>query len=77
MLLLCEQNRNKFLTIVFFVCIIVEQISFYCLPSPCNTLYLELHCPAVAPSVVVTSDNGKNTVDFGDVAVGMKSEFKH
>ncbi|KAM9370127.1 cilia- and flagella-associated protein 74 [Phaethornis superciliosus] len=38
--------------------------------SPYNTLYLELHCPAVAPSVVVTSDNGKNTVSFGDVAVG-------
>ncbi|XP_072210086.1 cilia- and flagella-associated protein 74 isoform X2 [Excalfactoria chinensis] len=44
----------------------LESLSF----SPCNTLYLELHCPAVAPSVVVTSDNGKNTVDFGDVAVG-------
>uniref|UniRef100_A0A8B9E8A7 Cilia and flagella associated protein 74 n=1 Tax=Anser cygnoides TaxID=8845 RepID=A0A8B9E8A7_ANSCY len=38
--------------------------------SPCNTLYLELHCPAVAPSVVVTSDNGKNIINFGDVAVG-------
>ncbi|XP_068772063.1 cilia- and flagella-associated protein 74 isoform X13 [Struthio camelus] len=38
--------------------------------SPYNTLYLELHCPAVAPSVVVTSDNGKNTVNFGDVAIG-------
>ncbi|XP_009708092.1 PREDICTED: uncharacterized protein CFAP74 [Cariama cristata] len=38
--------------------------------SPYNTLYLELHCPAVAPSVVVTSDNGTNTVNFGDVAVG-------
>ncbi|XP_075629373.1 cilia- and flagella-associated protein 74 isoform X2 [Balearica regulorum gibbericeps] len=38
--------------------------------SPYNTLYLELHCPAVAPSVVVTSDNGKTTVNFGDVAVG-------
>ncbi|XP_065710951.1 cilia- and flagella-associated protein 74 isoform X2 [Patagioenas fasciata] len=38
--------------------------------SPYNTLYLELHCPAVAPCVVVTSDNGKNTVNFGDVAVG-------
>ncbi|XP_021273277.1 cilia- and flagella-associated protein 74 isoform X3 [Numida meleagris] len=43
-----------------------ENLSF----SPYNTLYLELHCPAVAPSVVVTSDNGKNTVDFGGVAVG-------
>ena len=53
-----------------------KQISFYYLSSPYNTLYLELHCPAVAPSVVVTSDNGKNTVSFGDVAVGMKFEFK-
>ncbi|XP_065552467.1 cilia- and flagella-associated protein 74 isoform X1 [Lathamus discolor] len=43
-----------------------ENISY----SPYNTLYLELHCPAVAPSVVVTSNNGKSTVDFGDVAVG-------
>ncbi|KAM6371589.1 cilia- and flagella-associated protein 74 [Pluvialis apricaria] len=41
--------------------------------SPFNTLYLELHCPAVAPSVVVTSDNGKNTVNFGDVAVGHRT----
>ncbi|KAM6116691.1 cilia- and flagella-associated protein 74 [Phoenicopterus ruber ruber] len=38
--------------------------------SPHNTLYLELHCPAVPPSVVVTSENGNNTVNFGDVAVG-------
>ncbi|XP_074748670.1 cilia- and flagella-associated protein 74 [Strix uralensis] len=38
--------------------------------SPYNTLYVELHCPAVAPSLVVTSDNGENTVNFGDVAVG-------
>lgn len=53
-----------------------EQISFYYLSSPYNTLYLELHCPAVAPSVVITSDNGKNTVNFGDVAVGMKFELK-
>ncbi|KAM9217792.1 cilia- and flagella-associated protein 74 [Leptosomus discolor] len=41
--------------------------------SPYNTLYLELHCPAVAPSVVVTSDNGRNTVDFGDVAIGHRT----
>uniref|UniRef100_A0A7M4F678 Cilia and flagella associated protein 74 n=1 Tax=Crocodylus porosus TaxID=8502 RepID=A0A7M4F678_CROPO len=38
--------------------------------SPYNTLYLELHCPAVAPSVVITSDNGKNIINFGEVAVG-------
>ncbi|XP_074831693.1 cilia- and flagella-associated protein 74 [Carettochelys insculpta] len=38
--------------------------------SPHNTLYLELHCPAVAPSVVVTSNNGKNIINFGEVAIG-------
>lgn len=55
---------------------IQEQISSHCLFSPHNTLYLELHCPAVAPSVVVTLESRKNTIDFGDVAVGMKAEFK-
>lgn len=44
-------------------------VLFFC--SPYNTLYLELHCPAVAPSVVVTSNNGKSIINFGDVAVGM------
>lgn len=39
-------------------------------PSPHNTLYLELWCPAVAPSVVVTSNKGKTISDFGDIAVG-------
>uniref|UniRef100_A0A8D0NUS5 Cilia- and flagella-associated protein 74 n=1 Tax=Sus scrofa TaxID=9823 RepID=A0A8D0NUS5_PIG len=43
-----------------------EPLSF----SPHNTLYLELWCPAVAPSIVVTSDKGKTISNFGDVAVG-------
>ncbi|XP_041275777.1 cilia- and flagella-associated protein 74 [Onychostruthus taczanowskii] len=38
--------------------------------SPHNTLYLELHCPAVAPPVLITSDSGINVADFGDVSVG-------
>ncbi|XP_063001518.1 cilia- and flagella-associated protein 74 [Elgaria multicarinata webbii] len=38
--------------------------------SPHDTLYLELHCPAVAPAVVVISNNGKTVFNFGDVAVG-------
>uniref|UniRef100_A0A8D0BQR7 Cilia and flagella associated protein 74 n=1 Tax=Salvator merianae TaxID=96440 RepID=A0A8D0BQR7_SALMN len=38
--------------------------------SSYNTLYLELHCPAVAPGVVVTSNNGRTVFDFGDVSVG-------
>ncbi|VTJ66983.1 Hypothetical predicted protein [Marmota monax] len=43
-----------------------EPLSF----SPHNTLYLELWCPAVAPSIVVTSNKGKTTFNFGDIAVG-------
>ncbi|KAL2296459.1 hypothetical protein Nmel_015777, partial [Mimus melanotis] len=38
--------------------------------SPHNTLYLELHCPAVAPPVLITSDSGINAANFGDVSVG-------
>ncbi|XP_015675084.1 cilia- and flagella-associated protein 74 [Protobothrops mucrosquamatus] len=38
--------------------------------SPYNTLYLELHCPSVAPVVVVTSNNGRTFFNFGDIAVG-------
>ncbi|XP_073759595.1 cilia- and flagella-associated protein 74 isoform X3 [Callorhinus ursinus] len=43
-----------------------EPLSF----SPHNTLYLELWCPAVAPSIVVTSNRGKTISNFGDIAVG-------
>ncbi|XP_042335788.1 cilia- and flagella-associated protein 74 isoform X2 [Sceloporus undulatus] len=43
-----------------------ENLSF----SPYNNLYLELHCPSVAPAVVVTSNNGRTFFNFGDVAVG-------
>lgn len=39
-------------------------------PSPHNTLYLELWCPAVAPSLVVASNKGKTVFNFGDIAVG-------
>ena len=38
--------------------------------SPQNTLFLELHCPAVQPPLVVISNNGQNAVDFQQVAVG-------
>ena len=40
-------------------------------PSPHNTVYLELWCPAVAPSIVVTSDKGKTIADFSYIAVGV------
>ena len=35
-----------------------------------NTLYLEVHCPMVRPELVVLSDNGRTTTDFGDVSIG-------
>ncbi|XP_041712166.2 cilia- and flagella-associated protein 74 isoform X1 [Coregonus clupeaformis] len=40
--------------------------------SPLNTLYLELHCPAVRPPLVVTSSNGQTTINYNQVAVGQK-----
>ncbi|XP_040590866.1 cilia- and flagella-associated protein 74 isoform X4 [Mesocricetus auratus] len=47
----------------------LEPLSF----SPHNTLYLELWCPAVAPSIVVTSNKGRPVLSFGDIAVGHRS----
>ncbi|XP_078498582.1 cilia- and flagella-associated protein 74 [Lissotriton helveticus] len=40
--------------------------------SPYNTLYLELQCPVMAPALVVTSDNGKHNINFGEVATGQR-----
>ncbi|XP_031572476.1 cilia- and flagella-associated protein 74-like [Actinia tenebrosa] len=35
-----------------------------------NTLYLEVHCPAVKPSIVVISDSGRNVLEFGNISLG-------
>ena len=35
-----------------------------------NTMYLEVHCPAVRPHVVVVSDCGRTVVDFENVSLG-------
>ncbi|XP_077313773.1 cilia- and flagella-associated protein 74 isoform X4 [Lithobates pipiens] len=40
--------------------------------SPYNTLYLELHCPAIAPPLIVTSENGRHLINFGTAAIGQK-----
>ncbi|XP_075695756.1 cilia- and flagella-associated protein 74 isoform X2 [Rhinoderma darwinii] len=40
--------------------------------SPHNTLYLELHCPAIAPPVIVSSENGRHLISFGEVAIGQR-----
>nr|KAF6294232.1 cilia and flagella associated protein 74 [Pipistrellus kuhlii] len=49
-----------------------EPLSF----SPHNTLFLELWCPAVAPSIIVASDKGNTISNFGDVAVGHRVSKK-
>ncbi|XP_069804053.1 cilia- and flagella-associated protein 74 isoform X2 [Dendropsophus ebraccatus] len=40
--------------------------------SPHNTLYLELHCPAIAPPLIVSSENGRHLISFGEVAIGQR-----
>ncbi|KAL5014796.1 hypothetical protein ScPMuIL_009066 [Solemya velum] len=35
-----------------------------------NTLYMKIHCPTVKPPIVAISDNGKTSLDFGDVSLG-------
>lgn len=40
-----------------------------------NTIYLEVHCPAVRPHLVVVSDSGRSVVDFANVSLG-RSEIK-
>ncbi|KAI5101538.1 cilia- and flagella-associated protein 74 isoform X1 [Silurus meridionalis] len=41
--------------------------------SPYNTLYLELHCPAVRPMLMVISEHhGETTINFNQVAIGQK-----
>ncbi|XP_019906907.2 cilia- and flagella-associated protein 74 [Esox lucius] len=40
--------------------------------SPLHTLYLELHCPAIRPPLMITSSNGQTTINFNQVAVGQK-----
>ncbi|XP_072012089.1 cilia- and flagella-associated protein 74 isoform X2 [Engystomops pustulosus] len=37
-----------------------------------NTLYLELHCPAVAPPLIVSSENGRHLISFGEIAIGQR-----
>ncbi|CAH1773330.1 unnamed protein product [Owenia fusiformis] len=35
-----------------------------------DTLYLEVHCPIVKPDLVVISDSGRTTTDYGSVSIG-------
>ncbi|XP_049341934.1 cilia- and flagella-associated protein 74 isoform X1 [Astyanax mexicanus] len=51
---------------------IMQQESEEPIYSPHNTLYLELHCPAIRPLLVVISNNGETTINFNQVILGQK-----
>ena len=46
----------------------LPRLLFVC--SVHNTLFLEVHCPAVRPQLVVISDNGRPTLDFEQISIG-------
>lgn len=50
---------------------------FHIFFSAHNTMYLEVHCPAVRPHVVVVSDCGRTVVDFENVSLGKISYSRH
>ena len=47
----------------------------FCSRSVHNTLYLEVHCPAVRPHIVVVSDCGRAVVDFANVSLGKNERW--
>ncbi|XP_056399641.1 cilia- and flagella-associated protein 74 [Hyla sarda] len=65
---------KKFIIPCFIACCDVnkrkaeESLNF----SPHNTLYLELHCPAIAPPLIVSSENARHLISFGEVAIGQR-----
>ena len=40
--------------------------------SVANTLFLQVHCPIVKPELIVISDYGHTTIDFGSASVGQE-----
>ncbi|CAF3926048.1 unnamed protein product [Adineta steineri] len=37
-----------------------------------NTLFLQVHCPIVRPELIVISDYGQTTIDFGSASIGQE-----
>lgn len=40
--------------------------------SVANTLFLQVHCPIVRPELIVISDYGQTTIDFGSASLGQE-----
>ena len=51
-------------------CVNINIVSLCSFHSVHNTIYLEVHCPAVRPHLVVVSDSGRSVVDFANVSLG-------
>ena len=51
-------------------CVNINIVSLCFFHSVHNTIYLEVHCPAVRPHLVVVSDSGRSVVDFANVSLG-------
>ena len=51
-------------------CVHINIVSLCSFHSVHNTIYLEVHCPAVRPHLVVVSDSGRSVVDFANVSLG-------
>ena len=52
-----------------------HQIKLYAIRVPCspaNTLWLDIHCPSVKPSLAIVSDGGRPFIKFNDVMIGQK-----
>ncbi len=37
-----------------------------------NTLFIQVHCPMVRPEMIVVSDYGQATIDFGSASIGQE-----
>ena len=53
-----------------YSCVNINIVSLCFFHSVHNTIYLEVHCPAVRPHLVVVSDSGRSVVDFANVSLG-------
>ena len=56
-------------------CVNINIVSLCFFRSVHNTIYLEVHCPAVRPHLVVVSDSGRSVVDFANVSLGKIKKY--
>lgn len=58
-----------------YSCVNINIVSLCFFHSVHNTIYLEVHCPAVRPHLVVVSDSGRSVVDFANVSLGKIKKY--